>query len=327
MDNFLNNGAILPSGLLGNNANAAMEGFNKTYKNTALRMGIIIRSYPVGDDNNLSDLTTEYDVSVFEQNEDKGSSVITYKNCMSSEGLGSIADFFERTLRVRETAEEGDGMINTTDQNGAVVLIMCLDGVSDKAIIMGAMTHPDRETTLVDDQPYLEGEYNGVNIKIDNDGSAKFTFNGATDNDGEIIDDSQGVTTIQVETDGSFQLDHETITFRLDRTEGTATLTCNKDVNINATGDVNVVAEGNATVQCVDVSLTASGKGTADISADLEVTVGGDCKATVSGKLVAQASEIDLNGSSGMVLTNVTDPVIDLITGAPTMGVPTVKAG
>lgn len=326
MTNFLENGTVLPFGLLSSTEESAMEGFNKTYKNTALRMGIIIRAYPVSDENNVSKLTSEYDVLVFEQNEDRGSSVITYKNCMSSEGLGSIADFFEKTLRVKEGAQTVNDLIDTKNQNGAVVLILCLDGVSDKAIILGSMTHPDRETTLKNKLPYLEGEYNGVNIKINNDGSTAFTFNGATDNDGEILDDNQGPTVVQIEKDGSFQLDHSTITFRLDK-NGTATLTTEKDVDLNVTGNVNVVAEGNAVVQCKDVSVTASGKGTVDTGANMDVTVGGDCHATVSGKLVAEATEITLNGSTGQVLTNVTDPVIDTIFGIPTMGVPTVKAG
>lgn len=319
MDNFLENGAVLPFGLIGVDSQAAMGGFNKSYKNTPLRMGIVIRAYGASDDNNLTKLTTEYDVLVFEQNENRGSSIVTYKNCIVAEGFGSIPDFFEKTLRIRQgLPTESGGLINTKGQNGAVVLIHCLDGMSDKAIIVGNVTHPDRQTTLVNTQPYLQGEYNGVNVEIANDGSVTLTFRGATDNDGNQVDSSQGNTVVKIETDGSFQLNHSTITFRLDK-NGTATLTTNGDVNVNA--------QGNATVQCVDLDVTASGKADLNISGDTNLTVGGDCDATVSGKLVAKASEIDLNGQTGMVLTNITDPVVDTIFGTPTVGVPTVKAG
>jgi len=259
MDNFLENGAVLPSGLLGSNERSAMEGFNKTYKNTAMRMGVVVRSYAASNPKNMLKLTTEYDVSVFEQNEDRGSSVITYKNCISSEGMGSIADFFEKNLRVRENFSDNTTLINTNNQNGAIVLIHCLDGVSDKAIITGFVTHPDRQTTLLNEDPYLEGEYNGANIQVNTDGSTVFTFNGATDNDGNPIDDSQGPTVIQVETDGSFQVNHSTITFRLDK-NGTATLTANADLDLNITGDVNVTAQGKAVVTVTgDADITSSG--------------------------------------------------------------------
>ena len=52
-------------------------------------------SYPVNNEKNRSKLTTEYDVVVMEQSENKGATTIMYKNCMSSEGLGSIADFLK----------------------------------------------------------------------------------------------------------------------------------------------------------------------------------------------------------------------------------------
>src|SRR5271165_381308 len=166
MDNFLENGTVLPSGLLSINEQATMEGFNKTYRNTSLRMGIIVKSYATSNPGNLLNLTTEYDVAVFEQNEDKGSTIITYKNCMAAEGMGSIADFFEKNLRVKENTSTTNSLIDTKNQNGALALLLCLDGMSDKALIIGAATHPDRQTTLLDEEPYLEGEYNGVNVKV-----------------------------------------------------------------------------------------------------------------------------------------------------------------
>ena len=243
MDNFLDNGAVLPSGLLGQNEQAMLGGFNKSYRNTSLRMGIVVRGYAISDDKNLTKLTNEYDVLVFEQNEDRGSSIMTYKNCIAAEWGGSIPDFLEKTLRIREGAVPVNGFINTSGQNGSIVLIQCLDGMTDKAIIVGAITHPDRETTLVDTQPYLQGEYNGVNVLIDNDGSVTLTFKGATDNDGEQVDDSQGNTTVSIEKDGSVQIEHSTVTLRLDRS-GVVTLDAKGDINITAESGSNVTVDG-----------------------------------------------------------------------------------
>ena len=256
-DNFLPNGTVLPSGLLSSNETLLMSGFNKSYRNTPLRMGIVIRSYAASDPANLTNLTTEYDVLVFEQNEDKGSSIMTYRNCLSSEGMGSIADYFEKNLRVRQGNPPIGTLINTKNQNGAVVLILCLDGMSDKAIIISAITHPDRQTNLVNTLPFLQGEYNGCNVQIANDGSIKFTFKGATDNDGKPTDTSQGNTVIQVMTDGSFQVMHSAITFTLAKS-GDATLQANGKLNLNITGDVNMTTQGNVNATCVNATVTAS---------------------------------------------------------------------
>lgn len=235
------NGTVLPFGLLGSNDSAGMAAFNKTYKNTALRLGIVVKSYDVSNETNLSKLTTEYDVSVFEQEEDRGSTIITYKNCISAEGMGSIADFFERTLRVKQNSSSDNGIINTTGQNGAVVLILCLDGMSEKAIIVGSVTHPDRKSTLAGQTAHLEGEFNGVNIKVNQDGSAVFTFNGPTDNDGKPIG-SAGPTSVTIASGG-------------------LTISVTGDANITTSGDANVTAGGSATIDAPAINL---GKGAAE---------------------------------------------------------------
>lgn len=265
--NFLPNGTVLPFGLLGANDEAGMAGFNKTYRNTSMRLGIVVKSYPVSDANNLTKLTTEYDVLVFEQLEDRGSSIITYKNCISAEGMGSIADFFERTLRVRKSSADQSKSINTKNQNGAVVLIHCIDGVSEKAIIIGSITHPDRTSTLLDHTAYLEGEFNGVNIQVNDDGSANFTWKGPTDNDGNPVDSSLTPTVVSVAADGSFQIKHKTVTFNL-AIGGDVILETTADVSvkcvnatIDASGDANVKAGGSATIDAPAINL---GAGAAD---------------------------------------------------------------
>jgi hypothetical protein len=300
----LENGAVLPHSLLGEDDADMMGGFNKSYRNYPLRVGVVTATYPVSDDQNRSKLTTEYDVLVVEQHEDKSATTIQYRNCMSSEGLGSIADFFEKTLRRKKKKTTKGDSTNTKGQDGAIVLLLCLDAMSDKGIIISSLTHPDRKTTLKDDQPYLEGEYNGVNIKVATDGSTTLTFKGATDNDGNPTDASQGTTEIKIEKDGSFQAMHDAVTFRMDRTS--------KALSITAKGDVNITAEGK-------VSITSTG--------DTDIKVGGDCNLTSTGKTVIKAQEIDLNGSaSGITTMNSHQGVIDLITGVPVNPSSTVKA-
>lgn len=263
MSNFLEDGTVLPFGLLGHTGANDMAGFNKTYRNTSLRMGVVVATYAVTDEKNRTKLATEYDVTCIEQFEDKGATTIAYKNCMAMEALGSIADFFEKTYRQRDKKDYKSDAVRLNQQDGSVVLILCLDGASDKAIILGGFSHPDRPTTLKTKDPRLEGEYNGINIKVETDGSAVFTFKGATKNDGSLVNPSQTPTEAKVEADGSFQVDHKTVTFRLDAS-GVATLTSKGDTvincqnaNVNAKGDATVTAAGTATVEGKDVKLGA----------------------------------------------------------------------
>src|SRR5271168_3853475 len=167
MDNYLESGGVLPSGLLsGNDMMERMAGFNKTYKNYPLRVGIVSQIYAYNDPNNFSKLSTEYDVQVFEQFEDRGSTILKYKNCIGADGLGSIADFFEKNFRPMTINNNPTGTLDTTYQNGSVVLLLCLDGVSEKAVVVGGLNHPDRPTMLTTTEPQLYGEYNGVAIAV-----------------------------------------------------------------------------------------------------------------------------------------------------------------
>ncbi len=272
MNNFLGNGTVLPSGLLSHNPMAHLDGFKKTYQNTSIKVGIVVATYAITDENNISKLFQEYDVLAFEQNENSGASVGIYKNCPMASALGGLADWFEMSIRKVETITTKGPVPQISGQNGSVVLLMCLNGFSDTGVIVGALKHPDRPTTIVADEPHLEGEYNGVHIIVNADGSTSLTFQGATDNNGDQIDSTQGNTVMSIEKDGSYQVSHSTVTQRLDR-NGKATLTTQdditndtqtnfnvttqKDVNINATGDLNatidalsITASGSAQLQC-----------------------------------------------------------------------------
>ena len=320
--NKLNNGTVLPHGLLENNSEAMSAGFNKSYKNSYLRIGIVKNTYPITHDNNKSKLTTEYDVTVIEQNEDRGATAILYRNCMSAEGLGSMADFFEKTLRkVKKKTKKG--ALTLKGQDGAIVLLLCLDGVSDKGIIMGSITHPDRKTTLTDEDPHLEGEYNGVNIKVEKDGSCTLTFKGATDNDGKVTDPSQGPTTVKIEKDGSYQVDHKTVTQRLDKSgvsslkaDDNITNTTKKNFQVNAIENINLKAAQDFTLDCQQLMVRATGSALLEcqqliISSQSEIKMTGSIASLeaeslvkISSSIVTIEGQVFLGGSGGLpVLT------------------------
>lgn len=269
MDNHLPNGAVLPYGLLSENPGQMMDAFKKTYQNTALRVGVITESYGIDDENNLNKSVPEYNVMVFEQNEDQGATTINYRHCVMANSLGGIADFFEMTMRQITEKKSKGSTPNPNGHNGSIVLLLCLNGVSDSGIIVGALSHPDRKSTIKDSGPKMEGEYNGVNIKVEKDGSTSLTFRGATDNYGVPIDKEQGDTVLSIEKDGSYQVKHKTVTQRLAKS-GKADLTAdddisnttNKNFNVNATENVAIKATKNFSADMKDFLVNASGSAT-----------------------------------------------------------------
>lgn len=236
MSNFLKNGTVLPFGLNSATTFSNLNAFKKTYQNYAIKLGVIINTYEIKDKNNKSKILPEYDVLVFEQNEDRGSTTITYKNCLAASSFNSKADFVDLKLRkIKKVTKKSTPDLGNHD--GSLVLLLCLNGSSEQGIIVGSLPHPARTTTLSEEGLRFEAEYNGVNIKIEKDGSCKLTFKGATDNDGKPLDSSQGNTSVSIEKDGSFQVDHDKINVRLDRSG---------DLSINCV---------NATIQAENIKL------------------------------------------------------------------------
>lgn len=292
MNNFLDNGTVMPHGLLACDPSDHLRGLNKSYNNTALRFGVIRKIYPISDANNISKLSTEYDVDVIEQDMNRGIAPVTYKNCLCVDSLGSMPDFLEKNLRA-QTQSKNHQLPLTKGQNGATVLVLCLDATTGKGVILGGLNHPDRPTTLSDSQPRLSGEYNGVAIAINPDGSCSLIFKGATDNSGKIVDSSQGNTTFKIETDGSFQFDHSTITIRADRS-GVLTINAKSDGNVTIGGNATVTVAGNTTV-------TTTGNTTVKTTGNTEIDTQGNTTVNTTGN-----AKILTKGSADIIASGLT---------------------
>src|SRR5690606_34449793 len=110
MKNRLPSGSFLPSGLLQMD-DERLVGFNSTFNNVSLKMGLVKEVYETDDKSNINKIVPEYDVIVTEQRGDAGPTPITYKNCVVMDLFGGIADFFEYRLRKQDKVEkkERDG--------------------------------------------------------------------------------------------------------------------------------------------------------------------------------------------------------------------------
>lgn len=240
MSNRLPNGTVLPYGLLANTERASrVAAFNRANNNFPLRAGIVVKSYPIEDKRNQGKFTTEYDVLVMEQDSNKAITPLLYRNCVALDGLGAIGDFFEKRLREQKSKKGKSIGKDFKDQDGAIVALLCLDGSSDKGIIIGGFQHPNRKTKIKGDKHVLAGEFNGISIDINDDGSANLSFKGATNNDGTPKDKSAGITTVDIEKDGSIQFKNAGVTQRMEKagnyllsTEGNSSLAVKKEFSL-----------------------------------------------------------------------------------------------
>lgn len=257
--NRLPSGGVLPSSLLKMDYSSQTAGFDKKYSNNSLRMGVVIASYPTENKNNIGKLTTEYDVLVMEQDKNKSVTPLTYKNCISMDGLGSITDYFEKAFRSQKKAKNKASAQSPSNQDGAIVLLLCLDGSSEKGIIIGAAPHPNRKSKLKQGQ-VMAGEFNGISILVNEDGSANLSFKGATNNDGSPVDKNQGTTSIDIEKDGTLQIKNKGVTTRLEKA-GNVLLSLAQALSINAQKDASVSANA-VSVKTTggDITLTSAQK-------------------------------------------------------------------
>lgn len=264
---------FLPATLLQQTGDEERGTFNHDFKNFSLKTGVILKAIDIEDENNVSKTAVEYDVSIYEQDEDRGVTQTIYKNCTFIDSFGGIADFMEVRRRTPEN-QEFKSDLNVDRYNGSMVLLLCIDGVSEKGIIIGAISHPKRTTTLTKDAGmHLEGEFNGLNWQVNKDGELTVTFKSASDNDGQYEDEEAGGTFAKLEKDGSIELsDAKTESIRIDKTNETIDIKAAKDISNTTDANFKIVAKENVGIKTeADLLVAATGK--ADIEAKSMIDV------------------------------------------------------
>lgn len=195
---------VLPSSLLKFAEKEYYDSFANVYSNTSLRIGVVKAIYDIEDENNASKSNTEYDVLVFQQDSNKGVIPIVYRGCVTLDSFGGIGDFME----FAKSAPTDTKTKSLKADDGSYVLLLCIDGTSSRGVIIGALPHHDRKSTLqnLKGSKHMEGEYNGIRVKVNKDGELTITFKGATDKKGKPKDPSKGGSQIRMEKDGSVEI-------------------------------------------------------------------------------------------------------------------------
>lgn len=280
---------------------------------------------------------------------------------------GSIDNYIQfapvaSTANVDKSAYNSE-RIDPEISNGDTVLVVFANGNVHQPYAISTLPH--NQTEKISPSPRSDAEagdaykvrFNGTNLRIDDQGNfiiehtkaldpnipvkRKMAFTtidveGETQKiDLELDNTGAGKALLKVTGDDSKEhficLDHATNTIELstENDNGTNLIKMKPDcIEINTPKLVKVVAGENAQIDVTGTTdLTSSGDVSVTTQANANVMATGNINATASGNIVATGAQIQLNGSAGQVLTTVTDPVIDLITGAPTTGVPTVLAG
>jgi hypothetical protein len=304
---ILPGGSILNSTLLSLEDQETVSAFNTTYKNFGLKAGIITKAYESDDGSNLSKIGPEYDVLVIEQDADRSISAIQYKNCIMAETFGNIADFFEFKLRAQTKQSGGSGR-NPAKQNGALVLLLCLDGAAEKGIILKALKHPARKEILDKEKGlHMHGEFNGLNIKVDKDGAFKITFKGPRDDDGKYTNTEAGGSFVEINKDGQIDLNSGNDDYiRIDKKNKDIELNAGQHIGLTAKKNIELNADGNISLNAKkDFSFLAGGKANMKFESTLDLESGGamslkaaSFKGTFDGAAKIQASQITLQGQT-----------------------------
>ena len=325
MSKRLPSGAVLPHGLLNvQGREAQVAAFNRSYKNTGIKAGFIVDSYAATDDENQSKLCTEYDVETIEQFENKGTTTLLYRNCLSSQSFGGIADYVEYTLRPQ--TYEGDDAPQFNEQDGAIVLIQCLDNIGSKAIVIGALQHPDRDSNITTTDPQFFGEYNGIQVQVNIDGSTSLIFNGATDSKGDVIDTSQNSTTFQIQKDGTINILDANGTMISTDTNGSIQLLTSNGNMVFLNNDANEISINQKDGNTIGMNATgvtiADATGKQIIAIDdstVQLTSGGTMVEQSTGHTISSGS-VNISGLGGIKMTDQIGGEINIKNGMVAIG-------
>lgn len=306
---------ILPAGLVGKRENNSVNFAKKIVSDMTMKVGTVLEVIEVGDPRNQHKLGPEYRVMCMEQDKNQGRTSTIYKNCISIDSFGGIADFFQMRRRPSSAPKkvELSGSIRQDNKDqkndGSMVLVLCLDGSSEQGIIIGALAHPHKIPVLSEDLGHhAEGEFNGLNWQVNKDGELTITFNSATDNEGNPSDETAGGTYIKIDKDGSVDLNtnqDEKTALLVDKPNKNVTIDAGSNVEANAKADVSLNADSNINLKAMaDLLADAQGNCLVNSVNQINMTAGGQM--SLSGQVVNidSNSVVNVGGSAVFLKAN-----------------------
>lgn len=298
MSSILPSGSVLPSGLL-QQGMESVSAYDHSFRNYSIKMGVVVNAYEADDPNNVNKVGVEYDVAVTEQNGHLAQNVITYQNCMVMESFGGIADYMEYRLRPQKKVEKNKNAKNFVFQDGSIVLIMCISGSSDNAIILGGLKHPKRKSNLTKDAGLsMYSEYNGLVYSIDKDGALKILFKGATDHEGKVLDEKVSGSSIEILKDGSLSLsDGNKESIKIDKTNKTVSLASEKAMSLSTEDSISISSKKDNNMKMDKWILSAQGDAKLE-AGSFDVKSKGSFKVEAADFSFKSNGAVDIQGSN-----------------------------
>lgn len=191
-----------PSFLGSSSAGLSTPGALMTMSDSVLRVGEVVKVLSPSNPDNSNGNEYEYVVRV-SRRDDGGPIAQEFYTCLMSDGFGSKGDHYRRSMRPVTQDETG---VSISD--GAIVLVACINADKSRAVILSCLRQPNRTDKDPEGQ-FLTFEFNGVSVKIADDGGMALTIPGATDNVGKPRnrDDNNHGTSVKIEANGNFTVD------------------------------------------------------------------------------------------------------------------------
>jgi hypothetical protein len=267
--------------------------------NTSLRVGEVRKIIHPGDEASISKKVIEYIVEVQHRDGNEPGTTSMYAGCTISNLFGGAGDFFRYTLRPDNGKKTGEGGIGV----GAKVLLLCVNGSTNRAVIIGGV--PD---THVDDSPQgsqghnLAFEFNGIGVTIDSDGQLQVKFRGKTHVDGSLAADDNGPTTVSIYHDGTFEVKTRNGLqyIQVNQSKHSIDIQADESWRLNVSGTANFEAAD-------DMRFISGSNITADIEGDYKffsnlgaffINVRGKTRISSAGVEIGLATDAMLKGTS-----------------------------
>jgi hypothetical protein len=153
------------------------------------------------------------------------------KNCrLMQPAWGGTPNNFLETLQVDPGPSASSAKNPRSQKRSNYVLVAFINGRKDYGVILGGLPHANpvarKRRPSKKKGVYLEAEFQGLNWKINNDGSMEMIFNGPRNDKGEIVG-KDGPTTVKIDPKGNFQIStNNQQTFSIDREKQTVSVDC-----------------------------------------------------------------------------------------------------
>lgn len=311
---------FLPSSLLEVASSEAFSYGDRLHNNSSLRIGCIIEALPPDSEDNISKLCYEYTVQAIQSSNGQPNSVI-YKNVMSSDAWGGIADFFEFQKRIPKDSKKVSRSGSLKDQVGSIVLVLFLDSSSEKGVIIGSLQHPSRKSKLSKDV-FAAGALNGIEWLVNADGSFSLVFKGETNADGKQVDTKVGGSNFTIGKDGSIQIgDNSKEAIKIDQTNKTIGISSEKDLSLSTDANINVTAKANGNFNIKDLVIKASGAANLEATGEVSIKSGGNLGVKAAsmdiqsdGSVKIKGMEVKIEGTSVSIGAAGGTPAVTMLT-------------